>query len=215
MEPTTGEIAHAQAAEDVDYEGEPIGRFSEAGAELIEELKRNGTSFLCMSATQRAAAEPWLRLFDLVKVEIPGRLLDDYSAFVRFNSCSIIDKRAIEMDAAISLIVIDALRKIRYDLTHEFLVEPGIDPDHFYPQASRIVQGSRHHIYFPHPIDQFVDIEFNPRLRSLLGRFLQAYSHRLFLFEGRLDEIKFKIYERTAIMNGMHARSRSRPTRSS
>lgn len=189
----------AQAAEDVDYEGEPIGRFSEAGASLIEEIKRNRSSFLCMSATQRAAATPWLELFDLVKVEIPKGLINEYSAFVRFNRCSIVDERAVEMDSAISLIVVDALRKIRHAVTGEFLVDPEIDPDHLYQQASRIIEGSRSHLYFPPPINRAVDVEFIPRLRSLLGRFLQAYSHRLFLFEGRLEAIEFTTYQRVAI----------------
>lgn len=100
----------AQAAEDVDDEGEPIGKFSAAGKELITEIERNGSTFLCMSATQRAAAEPWLKLFNLVKVEISRELIDDYSAFVRFNKCAIIDKRAIAMDSEINLIVTDTLR---------------------------------------------------------------------------------------------------------
>jgi len=198
----------AQAAEDVDYDGEPIGRFSADGAALIEEIKQNGSLFLCMSATQRAAAEPWLELFDLVQVEIPKRLIAGYSAFVRFNKCSIRDERAIELDSAINLVVTDALRKIRYELTNEFLVDPEIDPDHLYPQASRVIEGSRGHVRFPPPIDETVDIEFSPRLRSLLGRFLQAYSHRLFLFEGRLEEMHLEVYERSATINYTDERTR-------
>lgn len=64
-----------------------------------------------------------------------------------------------------------------------------------------MIAGSRKHISFRAPISRRVTINPHSRLRSLLGRFLQAYSHRLFLFESRLEAVQLKLYERTAIRN--------------
>ena len=60
----------AQAAEDIDEEGEPIGRFSKSSEKLINTLKTKDIRFLCMSATKREASESWLSYFSLKEVEI-------------------------------------------------------------------------------------------------------------------------------------------------
>lgn len=191
----------AQAAEDIDAEGEPLGRLSKAADQLVRDISKNRTLFLCMSATQRAAAAPWLKTFKLAKVEVPHELLHQYSAYARVTFLPIADPQAIQADEQISLTVLDSLRKIREQLTHEFLTDPEIDPERLYRQASRVFGGSRHKIYFPPPLSIHVDVGTEPQLRAYLARFLQAYAERLALYEGRLDRLTIEKYERPARIN--------------
>jgi len=191
----------AHASEDVDEEGEPIGRLSKAAIDLVAEIKSNGALFLCMSATQRTAAQPWLEIFDLKKVTIPDRLIHRYSAFVKLDLLAIHDDFVTQADGLINLVVVDCLRKMRKELTDEFLLDPEIDPDRLQRQATRIKPGIRERIYFPFPIDEYVNIYQNPKLKGLIGRFLQAYAERLFLYEGRLSKIELETYKKYAIDN--------------
>lgn len=191
----------AQAAEDIDAEGEPLGRLSKAADQLVRDISKNKTLFLCMSATQRAAAAPWLKTFKLAKVEVPHELLHQYSAYARVTFVAIADLQAREADEQISLTVLDSLRKIREQLTNEFLTDPEIDPERLYRQASKVFGGSRHKIYFPPPLSLQVDIATEPKLRVYLARFLQAYAERLALYEGRLDKVTIETYERRARIN--------------
>lgn len=191
----------AQAAEDIDAEGEPLGRLSKAADELVRDISKNKTLFLCMSATQRAAAAPWLKTFKLAKVEVPHELLHQYSAYARVTFVAVSDQQAIAADEQISLTVLDSLRKIREQLTHEFLTDPEIDPERLYRQASKVFGGSRRKIYFPPPLSIQVDVWANSQLRAYLARFLQAYAERLALYEGRLDKVIIETYERQARIN--------------
>jgi superfamily II DNA/RNA helicase len=191
----------AQAAEDVDSEGEPIGRFSKNGRALIDEIKGNRTQFFCMSATQRTAAEPWLKTFDLEKIEVEKELINSYSAYAVLNAMPIHDNDVRNLDNIISLIIIDTLRKIRYQLTHQFLVDPEIDADRLIRQASKVFRGERDTIYFPSPIKRYVHILPGQRIDRLIRRFAQAYGHQLFLYEGRLQNIQAHIYQKIAIDN--------------
>ena len=188
----------AQAAEDVDSEGEPIGRFSEAGHNLVVELAHNKTIFLCMSATQRAASAPWLETFTMDWVDLPTALLEKYSAYARVKLNAVKDSEIIQADEIISLVVLDALRKIRHKLTDEFLTDPGIDPKRLYQQASRVFAGKRHTIFFPDPVGVHIDVRLKSEIMPLLGRFLQAYAERLALYEGRMAQVSVETYQRKA-----------------
>jgi superfamily II DNA or RNA helicase len=191
----------AQATEDVDSQGEPIGRFSEAGHNLVVELAYNKTIFLCMSATQRAAAAPWLEMFKMNRIDLPTGLLQKYSAYARVRLTAVKDKEVIQADEIISLVVLDTLRKIRHKLTGDFLTDPEIDPHRLYQQASRVFAGKRHKIFFPDPVGVNIDVNANSEIMSLLGRFLQAYAERLALYEGRMAEVSFETYQRKARVN--------------
>jgi superfamily II DNA/RNA helicase len=192
----------AQAAEDVDAQGEPVGRFSKSGKALIEELRENKTTFLCMSATQRAASAPWIKMFKLDKVDLQSDLLQEYRAFARTTFVAVRDDKVIAADQMISLVVLDALRKIRHQLTGQFLTDPEIDPERLYRQASRVFAGTRRKIFFPSPLNMNVDVITYPQLRALIARFLQAYAERLALYEGRMDDVSLDTYMRKAKVNG-------------
>jgi len=187
----------AQAAEDVDEDGEPIGRLSKAAQGLVAELTENRAAFLCMSATVRTAAEPWLKTFNLERIRVPKKLVGDFAAYVRLCTVAVRDDEAIQADRMIDIVVIDTLRKIRQILTGEFLVNPDIDPDHLRRQASKVLEGSRHHLFFPElGIKEWVAPL--SRMWNLLARFLRAHAERLALYEGRLASIEMKTYERKA-----------------
>lgn len=192
----------AQAAEDVDSLGEPIGRFSEAGRELITDLSNNKTEFLCMSATQRAASAPWLKMFKMKRIDLPVNLVREYSAFARVTMVGVKDKAAIQADALLSLVILDTLRKIRHRLTDEFLTDPEIDPKRLYQQASRVFARKRHRIFSPGPIHLNVEVLTDSKLMALLGRFLRGYAERLALYEGRMGEVALQTYQRKARVNG-------------
>jgi superfamily II DNA/RNA helicase len=187
----------AQAAEDVDEDGEPIGRLSKAAQGLVSELTQNRAAFLCMSATIRTAAEPWLKTFKLERIRVPKRLVGDFAAYVRLCTVPVRDSQAIQADRLIDLVVIDTLRKIREILTDDLLVNPDIDPDRLRRQASKVLEGSRHHLFFPELgiSERVVPLS---RMWNLLARFLRAHAERLALYEGRLSSIEMKTYERMA-----------------
>jgi superfamily II DNA/RNA helicase len=187
----------AQAAEDIDEDGEPIGRFSKAAEQLIGELKNSGTLFFCMSATQRTAAAAWLEAFELEQVAVPAELVGEYAAFVQLHPVRILDEVAVTADAAIDLVIIDTLRKIRKALTDEFLVNPEIDPDNLERQAARILAGERSTLYIP-SLGMRVDVHHYPNLLALLARFMRANAERIFLYEGRLAEVLVDTYEKRA-----------------
>jgi superfamily II DNA or RNA helicase len=195
----------AQAAEDVDSQGEPIGRFSEAGRDLVVDLARNKVLFLCMSATQRAASAPWLEMFAMDRVDLPRDLLHKYSAYARVTLTAVKDKEVIQADEIISLVILDTLRKIRHKLTGDFLTDPEIDPKRLYEQASRVFAGKRHKIFFPEPVGIYIDVIANSEMMPLVGRFLQAYAERLALYEGRMAQVSFQTYQRKARVNKTNA----------
>jgi len=154
-----------------------------------------------MSATQRAASAPWLEMFTMDRVDLPTDLLQQYSAYARVTLTAVKDKKVIQSDEIISLVVLDTLRKIRHKLTGDFLTDPEIDPKRLYQQASRVFAGKRHKIYFPDPVGTHIDVIANSEIMPLLGRFLQAYAERLALYEGRMAQVFFKTYQRKARLN--------------
>lgn len=139
-----------------------------------------------MSATKRQAAQRWLDSFDLEEVSIPNKTIEEYQAFVRVQPVSVLDPVVSKYDSIISLVTIDTMRKIREMLTGEFLIDPEIDPENLVRQASRVIEGKRTQVYFPHPINRRFEALPGSNLYILLGRFIKAYSYRLFLYEGRL-----------------------------
>lgn len=184
----------AQAAEDMDAEGEPVGRLSQAATDLVDELARNGATFLCMSATTRAASREWFSRLKLSVLTVPEDLIGDHAAFARIVVQGVDDARASMLDKDLSLIILDTLRLIREAATGEFLEDPELDADSLIRQGSFVLLGRRHHIYLGPPLRRRIPAD--DQIRAYLGRLLKASSNRLALYEGRLEAVSMETYER-------------------
>lgn len=191
----------AQAAEDIDELGKPLGRLGKPAKELVEELHANNVSFLCMSATTGTASEPWLQEFDLREVKVPRHLLSGYEAFVNVVPVQVYDEKAITADLQISLVIKDTLRKIREKVTGEFLVYHELNADEVVRQADQILQGRRQYISFTAPLFIRHKVQRGDDIWKFLGRLLEANNYRLALYEGRLKAIEIQTYDRSALNN--------------
>ncbi|QDT52778.1 ATP-dependent RNA helicase SrmB [Caulifigura coniformis] len=151
-----------------------------------------------MSATKRQAAEIWESLFTFTEITPPRTAIAQFSAFLDFRIVDIEDVEVAAMAERVGLVVTDTLRKIRHNVTREFLVEPGLDPASLSRQGSQIAVGKRQHLDFAGASGMPQRVPVNRALRSLLGRLMKAFAERLFLFEGRLAHVACQVYERIA-----------------
>ena len=188
----------AQAAEDTDWFGEPIGRLSQAAGGLVRELKVSGVPFLCMSATRRDTSSAWLDEFDLREVTVSSKSIGQYRAFAKVIPVRIDDPVVSLWDSELDLVVKDTLRKVRERVTGEFTLDPGIDPASFGRQAAQVLRGQRTHLYLKGDLNVNVSIKGDGILVALLGRYMEAQAFRLSLYEGRLLSVAVARCERFA-----------------